>query len=98
MPKYIIISTSETMTIVDITHDDGTVRKSVGFKHPQDFTYTDADDLQTKLAAAVQANQDTHYALKAKAAVQADVDKLVGKTVTVKPVVVTPTPVVVPKL
>ena len=83
MPKYTIISITPSMTIVDITHDDGTVRKSVGFKHPNDFSYADADDLQAKLAVAVQANQDTHYAIKAKAAAQGDVAKLVGKTITV---------------
>ena len=80
MPEYVILPDSTPqMVIVDITHDDGTFRGRVGFK----LTYSDEADLKAQLDAAVQANQVTHYALKAKAAAADPLKALVGKTISV---------------
>ena len=80
MPTYKILpSSTRQMVIVDITHDDGTFRGSVGFK----LDYRDADDLKAQLDAAVLENQATHYAIKARAASVKTADVLVGKTYTV---------------
>ena len=81
MPTYTILpSSTDSMIIVDITHDDGTVRTNVGFK----LSYKDAADLTKQLDAAVLANQVTHYRLKAEAKADADVRKLVGKQLKVR--------------
>ena len=66
MPSYTILpSSTPKMIHVDITHDDGTVRKDVGFIFGKDINYSDEASLKAELARVVQANQDTHYAIKA---------------------------------
>ena len=83
MPSYKILeSSTPKMVIVDITHDDGTVRGSVGFI-AGDINYTDEASLKAELDRVVQANQDTHYAIKAKAAAVDPLPALIGKRQTV---------------
>lgn len=90
MASYEILPTStKTMIHVNITHDDGTVRKDVGFIVGKDIRpYTDAADLQAQLALVVQANQDTHYAIKAAAKAKDPLPALYNKKITVEPKVV----------
>lgn len=84
MPKYTILeSSTKSMIIVDITHDDGTVRTNVGFIVGKDINYTDEDTLKAELARVVQANQDTHYAIKKAATAPDPVQGLIGKKQTV---------------
>lgn len=93
MPSYKILDTSTpSMIIADITHDDGTVRTNVGFIVGKDINYTDSDSLKAELARVVQANQDTHYAIKAAAKAKDPLPALIGKKITVEK----PAPVVTP--
>lgn len=80
MPSYKILrSSTPSMVIVDITHDDGTVRTNVGFK----LTYSDEADLKRQLALLVRANQDMHYAIKAQTRASHAAKALVGQTIRV---------------
>ena len=81
MPSYMIhtLAPSGGLSVVDITHDDGTFRGSVGFY----LYYEDVADLKAQLARVVQENQDTHYAIKERAAAQKDVEVLAGKSYAV---------------
>ncbi len=86
MPSYTVLPTStESMIIVDITHDDKTVRTNVGFIVGTDLRpWKDVDDLQKQLSHLVQANQDTHYALKDREKAKASLTRLIGKPTKVE--------------